>query len=167
MKLWTALVQESESPSEIPIRLTADHVSDLSCFAHAGRFAGRLDVCRYGPASVTSTDDVYWRASETSALRWSRLLHEILTPGNQSMTTTCAPKGAHQRLNPPPSDRREATTDYAKLLRGGMRCAKMHRHASAFAACYVESDSPSAFRPCSGRETNSSVKQGEIACCTP
>ena len=39
----------------------------------------------------------------------------------------------------------------------------MHRHASAFAACYVESDSPSAFRPCPGRETNSSVKQGEIA----
>jgi hypothetical protein len=42
-----------------------------------------------------------------------------------------------------------------------MRCAQMHRHASAFAACYVESDSPSAFRPCPGRETNSSLKQGD------
>jgi hypothetical protein len=93
-----------------------------------------------------------------------RLWQEVLTRGNHSVTTLCAPKAALQRLNPPPSDRREATTDYAKLLSAVMQCAQMHRHASAFAACYVESDSPSAFRPCSGRETNPSVKQGEIAC---
>jgi hypothetical protein len=50
MKLWTALGQGNGPPSEIPPRLAAARTPDLSCFAHHGCFALRVNYLQYGPA---------------------------------------------------------------------------------------------------------------------